>query len=361
MSLVIVIASLLFLSKQQPRALEYFINTSPISLSKKTKFGYFSHMWHRFLGARQWIPKQFLLHRPTKKYQVGYSFIQQQGTSNSLNGFSRQLANVSYVVRNEKLLQLAETNRNDLWRISQSLWKTPSTMQLLSLKTSTGQQALGFNSIHNKNSGWKTRSSSRPCTNTSTVSAKEETKHEGDQQGTKEPQFLIYDAKKGWHFFFLTFLSSSQLGIWLAEKLNGKKKEDENPSFLARNISGIASVVGLVCLALVFIYSRNFISEMWIVGRSAQKLIIRTYTIVGTKSAAKQLLTKSLVKGRSKGNSNYVGIKFKGAKFSYILDKGGRFIANEELINSFENGASAVFVAWSRVYPTLKHTATRSQ
>eukprot|EP00871_Galdieria_phlegrea_P001653 jgi/Galph1/2489/GphlegSOOS_G1174.1 len=140
--------------------------------------------------------------------------------------------------------------------------------------------------------------------------------------------------------------------------MEGSKRREENPSLLARNLSSFASIVGLVCLFLVFWYSRNFISEVWVVGQSAQRLIIRTYTIIGTKTAPKQILTKNIVKGRVKKNSNYVGVKLKGARFSYILDKNGRFIANEDLINSFENGASSIFVTWSRVYPSLKQSAS---
>ncbi|GJQ13138.1 hypothetical protein GpartN1_g4929.t1 [Galdieria partita] len=310
-------------------------------------------MWHSWLGARQWIPKQLLVVQLRQYHrQVSYSSIK---TEHNRLYSKRQLSDLNYSAKN-KLLHPTRSYIDE-WRRG-SMFETSSTsIQWLSLKTCTQSSSLLL-----KNNTWRTtarlypRSPYRPCT---TVPAKEESKQESEhQQKTKEPQFLIYDAKKGWHFFFLTFLSSSQLGIWLAEKLEGTKRKDDNPSLLARNISGIASVVGLVCLLLVFWYSRNFISEMWIVGHSAQKLIIRTYTIIGTKTAPTHLLTKSVVKGRSKKNSNYVGIKFKGAKFSYILDKGGRFIANEELLNSFENGASAVFVTWSRVYPTLKHSAT---
>ncbi|GJD10710.1 hypothetical protein Gasu2_48860 [Galdieria sulphuraria] len=307
-------------------------------------------MWHRLLGTRCWTSKQLR----QLNTQVSYSSIKQEQNRLCLR---KQCSDLSYIARH-KLLQPARSFTEG-WRKG-SLFErstTTTTIQWMSLRTSAQQT---FNLF--KNNTWNTtprkypRCTYRPCT---TVPAKEESKQEESQQHkTKEPQFLIYDAKKGWHFFFLTFLSSSQLGIWLAEKLEGTKRKDDNPSLLARNISGIASVVGLVCLFLVFWYSRNFISEMWIVGHSAQKLIIRTYTIIGTKTAPRHLLTKTVVKGKSKKNSNFVGIKVKGAKFSYILDKGGRFIANEELINSFENGASAVFVAWGRVYPTLKHTAT---
>lgn len=303
-------------------------------------------MWHRLLGATQILTKQFLSRQCSS--QVVESI-----TRHDLHRLclKRQFSHLSFGSRDNQVQQ-RRTCIETGW-CKGSLSQATTTLQWL--VRNTQQPLFIFKTQFPKETIPNAKSYFRRY---STVPAAEQPKQDGDQQKTKEPQFLIYDSKKGWHFFFLTFLSSSQLGIWLAEKLEGTRNKDENPSLLARNISGIASVVGLICLFMVFWYSRNFISEMWIVGHSAQKLIIRTYTIIGTKTAPKHLLTKTIMKGRVKQNSNYVGIKVKGAKFSYILDKGGRFVANEELINSFENGASAIFVTWSRVYPTLKHTAT---